>query len=200
MRREFSLDGAPLTLDNHAKDRFGLRPSDPTGDGPEMETLLRRLRGALLNGVLWSGAWSVASVGVSAMLRVFGLGGGSFVDVLPSVVIGGAFIGFASGMGFSLVLAAAFRNRELNGIRYAPFTLAGAVVAGVLVPSLFYLPLVMSGGVVTGMELGLNAAMASLLGASTSFAMLRLAKAAPPSLERGAGPTPAQTPIGAGEP
>lgn len=148
-----------------------------------MRSILRRLRGALKNGLMWSGAWALATVGFSALFRVLGLGQAiPFLQAVPSLLIGGAVVGFVAGVGFSLALAAAFRHRELQEISVSSFSLVGASVAGVLVPGLFYAPLLLSGTIVPPIVLVTNLVGAAILGGSTAFGMIRLAKAAPASI------------------
>lgn len=145
-----------------------------------MIRLFRRLRGAIKNGLVWAGAWALANVGISALFRVMGLRQNiPFLQAVPSLLIGGAAVGFVAGATFSVGLAAIFRNRELEEISTLSFSLVGAAAAAVLVPGLLFLPLLWSGAAVSAAELLINGGLAGMLGGTTAFGMIKLAKAVP---------------------
>ncbi len=88
-------------------------------------------------------------------------------------------MGFVAGATFSVGLAAIFRNRELEEISTLSFSLVGAAAAAVLVPGLLFLPLLWSGAAVSAAELLINGGLAGMLGGTTAFGMIKLAKAVP---------------------
>lgn len=148
-----------------------------------MMTALRRIRAALVNGLIWGVAWGVGTVAAAGIFRLFaGRGPVSFVTVLPSYFLGGSVIGFLGGTGFSLALTLAFRNRTLKDVSVGAFTLVGAVAAAVLLPGMFFLPSLLNGGIRSATSLVVSLLVAAGLGGATAYGMIRLARAAPASL------------------
>ena len=93
-----------------------------------MKNWLRRIRGAVLMGLIWAAAW--APVGVLT---------GMIVDPDESMdemwVLIGAYPGFLCGVVFSIVLGFAERRRRLDGLslaRCGAWGAAGGLVVGVL--------------------------------------------------------------------
>jgi hypothetical protein len=81
-----------------------------------MKSILRRLRGAVGNALLWAGAWFLAAFPVTAVLPFI-------IDVLPNFTYLGALtflaptlavMGFVSGGAFSLYLGMAGRDHRIN--------------------------------------------------------------------------------------
>lgn len=104
---------------------------------------------------------------------------------MPRLLTGGAFLGFLGGVSFSLAMSVVFRNRRLENLRTSMFIIAGAVVTGIM-PVAFNLPRWLRGGGSPLWLLSMDVGIASILGGSTAYGMLTLARAAPeppPSLQ-----------------
>lgn len=153
--------------------------------GAALRIFLRRLYGALLNGLMWSVPWALADVGIAVVLRVSGLEHTvPFWHAVPSLLFGGAVLGFVAGTGFSMTLGTAFRQRDVSEISVASFSFLGAVVAAVLVAVLVHVPMAVAGVAVPALDIAINLTVAAILGGVTAFGMIKLAKAAPgPTVE-----------------
>ncbi len=132
-----------------------------------------------MNGFLWAGAWGIANIVLTVILRLFGLERAvSFWHAAQSLLYRGAVLGFIAGTVFSMTLGVLFRRRELEKTPVLPFSLVGAAVAAGFVGGLLYSPLVLGGSAVPHVELVIDLVGAALLGGATSFGMIKLARAA----------------------
>ena len=96
-----------------------------------MKTILKRLRGAIGNAVIWGAAWFGITL---ALLSILYVAGDSPLMSWELVLRGASSMGatgFLAGGGFSAFLALAYRDRRLLDINTGWFALGGAVVAGV---------------------------------------------------------------------
>lgn len=89
-----------------------------------MPLLLRRLRGAMVMGVLWAVAWALLSIPMETVIDPRG----EIVDIWPMVL---AIPGFLAGTVFALVLVATERQRQFEELSLGRIGAWGAV-AGVL--------------------------------------------------------------------
>lgn len=134
-----------------------------------------------MNGLLWAAGWALAALGVT-VLRIIGGQSMPVLEAATSALVTGGITGFMAGTAFSLTLSLVFRNRSLQDVSVAPFTLAGAAVAAALLPGSFFLVLLLSGSDLSVTPVLLSLAIAAGLGGSTAFGMIKLAKAAPDEL------------------
>lgn len=89
-----------------------------------MQTLLRRIRGAIGMGFTWAVAWAIAGIGMNAAT--------GFTADAPFPLVFGVF-GFASGVVFSAVLALTEGRRRLDQLslrRVAGWGAAGGLLLG----------------------------------------------------------------------
>jgi len=79
--------------------------------------------------------WAGASVVISSLLQLFGLGPGvPFWQFALVVAQNFAGVGFLSGGAFSLFLGVAGRNKSLDELNAGLFGLGGALAAGLFLP------------------------------------------------------------------
>lgn len=97
--------------------------------------IVRRLRGALGNALVWGAGWFVAGLALFATLRLVGVLPASvtWTEVLEYAVRAG-IVGVAAGGAFSLVIGLLYRGRRLSEISWVRFGIAGGVVTGIFVP------------------------------------------------------------------
>lgn len=95
--------------------------------------MLRRLRSALVIGVLWGIAWLILGIVVDALVRWFGLPPRTFDFLLLGIWTG---LGIASGTTFAGLLARLERNRTVETLAFRRLVLWG-VLAGAGIPILF---------------------------------------------------------------
>jgi hypothetical protein len=96
-----------------------------------MKTILKRLRGAIGNAVIWGAAWFGITL---ALLSILYVAGDSPLMSWELVLRGASSMGatgFLAGGAFSAFLGFAYRDRSLLDINIGWFALGGAVVAGV---------------------------------------------------------------------
>lgn len=93
-----------------------------------MNRWLRRLRGALMMGVLWACGWALLSIPMELWIDP----NGRIADIWPMVL---AVPGFLAGTVFALVLAITQRKRRFEQLSIGRFAGWGAV-AGVLLGGL----------------------------------------------------------------
>ncbi len=94
-----------------------------------MSDLLRRVRGAIGNVVVWGIGWSVLGFAANMAMRMTGI-----IDA-PVSVVDAAVVGLKIGLGggiagaaFSAFIAFAYRNKRIQDISWLKFGLGGAVV------------------------------------------------------------------------
>lgn len=89
--------------------------------------IVRRLRGAFGNALLWGGAWSALGFAAASLLT------GSLLNGLVLGVKFGIF-GVITGAAFSIVVPIVYRGRRLSSISPVRFGVCGGIVAGVFAP------------------------------------------------------------------
>ena len=99
-----------------------------------MKNILRRLRGALGNALVWASAWFIAGFALAALYPIV-------FDVLPNFTFWSAAmflapalagVGFLSGGAFSLYLGIVGRNRRLNELQPGWVALGTGITVGLL--------------------------------------------------------------------
>lgn len=155
-----------------------------------MKRFVRRLRGALGNALVWAVGWFGAGFLLITAINIFGIGTFrryttfALLDALRYAT-SMAVVGFVTGGAFSMYVAAAFRNQQLQDVSPGRFALGGALVAVLLSLGLI--------GIITGFEvflledLVIPIVMPAILGGATGYASIKLAKRALPSAEDSAG-------------
>jgi hypothetical protein len=102
-----------------------------------VKSVLRRLRGALGNALVWGSAWFLAAFPLTAVFWVLGLMAG--VPIWPFALGTAqtlAGMGFVAGGAFSLFLGIAGRHKRLKDLGPTRIALGTGVVTGVIVPAL----------------------------------------------------------------
>lgn len=112
-----------------------------------IKNIVRRLTGAVKNGVVWGVTWSALAFVTILGLRTLGVVVRAEITVLDA--IGMAIrVGIAGGLAggvFALFVSRFYRGRRLSGIHPVRFGVGGAVVAGVFMVAFFTLPRLLSG-------------------------------------------------------
>ena len=102
-----------------------------------IKSILRQLRGALGNAVVWGSAWFLAAFPLTAVFWMFGLMSG--VPIWPFALGTAqtlAGMGFLAGGTFSLFLGFAGRHKRLGELGPMRIALGTGALTGVLVPAL----------------------------------------------------------------
>ena len=97
-----------------------------------MRSMVRRIRGALGNALIWGAAWGGAGFAyLSALYLAGGMPETQPLKLILYVSSNLAITGFVTGGAFSAYLARAYRNRDVLGISALRFAVGGALTAGV---------------------------------------------------------------------
>ena len=102
-----------------------------------VKSILRRLRGALGNAVVWGSAWFLAAFPLTGVFWILGLMSG--VPLWPFALGTAqtlAGMGFLAGGAFSLFLGIAGRHKRLRDLGAIRIALGTGALAGILVPTL----------------------------------------------------------------
>ena len=101
-----------------------------------IKRILRRLRGALGNALVWGSAWFLAAFPLTAVFWMFGLMSGvpiwAFALGTAQTLAG---MGFLAGGAFSLFLGIAGRHKRLEDLGPTRIALGAGALTGVLVPA-----------------------------------------------------------------
>lgn len=152
-----------------------------------MRGILRRLRGAIGNAVVWAGSWFVGAFGLAATLYAVVDLPMPFWTFTLGVAQNVAAMGFLTGGAFSLYLGIAGRRKTLAELRPVRFGVWGGLIAGLLVPGT-YLAMNLAVGVPLSLmtpSLIAAAGVSALFGSVTAYATIRIAQSAPAELTGG---------------
>lgn len=148
--------------------------------------LLRRLRGALRNGVVWGAGFAVGGFGLFSILRLTGvLSRGDWLQG-ASLALRMGFIGFIAGGAFSSVVGLLYHGRRLRDINWIRFAIAGGVVTGAFVPLFLQAMNILTDGhpIAWGLVLD-DGVWAAVFGASAAGISLKLAQRADAANRKG---------------
>lgn len=112
-----------------------------------IQDIVRRLTGAVKNGVVWGAAWSALAFGTILGLRTIGVVVPPEIGVLDAIGMA-VRVGIAGGMAggaFALFISWFYHGRRLSEINWVRFGLGGAVVAELFMIALFALGNLVSG-------------------------------------------------------
>lgn len=147
----------------------------------DLETLGRRLRGALGTAMIWGGGWVLLGVAVMAIVGVLSVvgilpGGFSMMEaVIFAVRIG--IVGGVAGVAFSTFIRLFFHGRRLSELSWVKFAVGGAFVTGVAVPAFLQTMNLLSGDGLVAWNLVLDdAAWTAVFGAVAAGGSLKLAQ------------------------
>lgn len=153
----------------------------------DRDELVRRLRGAVGNAVVWGAGWAALGLAVFVGLKATGALPAR-VHWLDGLVIAAraGFMGGIASAAFSAVIGVAYRGRRLSEISWARFGLGGAVVTGVFVPVFMQTMNLLSGDGFVPMGLVLDdVPWTALFGGAVAAVSLKLAQRAEPLLSGG---------------
>lgn len=144
-----------------------------------MIRILRRLRGAIGNAVIWGLSWFTASL---ALLGTAQLVWGFSVDEpwkLVLYVAGNIGVtGFLTGVVFGGYLRLSYFERSLLNIRVYRFAMGGAVMAAICAPLVGLVARMAAGMPIVVADLLAGVPLAAAMGALTAGATIRLAQGA----------------------
>lgn len=143
-----------------------------------MRKLLRRLRGALGTAVTWAVGWAGASVLVTSLVQLVGLGPGGIPFWQFAIVVAQNFAGFGflCGGAFSLFLGVAGRKKQLDELNAGLFGLGGGIAAGVALPVFTTVVNGLSGFPTPMAALGVMSGIAATLGGITAYGTIKIAQ------------------------
>lgn len=97
-------------------------------------SILRRIRGAIGNGIVGGAVWTTLAAASMAVMKIAGMLEPTigWLDVLGMTIRIGIFGGIASG-AFALLLPIFYRRKRLADINWVKFGVVGGVVSGLFV-------------------------------------------------------------------
>ena len=149
------------------------------------DTIVRRMRGAFGNALVWGAGWFVAALVMFATLRVIGIITGPWENVIEFAGKAGIVGGIAGG-AFSSVIGVLYCGRRLSEISWVCFGIGGAVITGLFVPVFFQAMNLLSGDGMVPMALVLDdALLTAVFGGVAAGGSLKLAQHADTALPEG---------------
>jgi hypothetical protein len=140
--------------------------------------IIRRLRGALGNALVWGAGWFAAAVAVFAALGFVGSAhkSASWVVVLTTAIKFGV-MGTIAGAAFSTFIGLRYHGRRLTEISWVRFGIGGGIVTGLWVPTFLVVARLLAGD--DFLPLGAllaNGAVGAVLGGAAAAVSLKLAQ------------------------
>ncbi|HEY0016357.1 MAG TPA: hypothetical protein VGC13_08565 [Longimicrobium sp.] len=166
----------------------------------DADNIIRRLRAAVGNAVVWGAGWSALGFAAFTVLKVAGALPAS-AHWLDAILLAGRFgiVGGVAGAAFSGFIGVLYRGRRLSDLGAVRFGVAGAVLAGLFVPVFFQAMNVLTGDGMVPMGLVLDdVPWAALFGGVAAGVSLKLAQRAAPLLSGGSQDQPGI--LGSGSP
>src|SRR3954470_15795776 len=109
--------------------------------------IVRRLRAAAKNAVMWGIAWAALGFVAIIALRTIGVFVPARVTVLDAIGMSLKFgvMGGITGAAFSVFISLFYRGQSLSEISWVRFGVGGGIVAGVFVPAFLVIANLLSG-------------------------------------------------------
>ena len=121
----------------------------------DIDNILRRLRGALGNALVWGVGWVTAGLALLATLRVIGILTFPWVELIGYAIRLG-IVGAVTGGAFSVVIRLLYHGRRLSEISWVRFGIGGGLVTGLFVPVFLLTMNLLSGNGLVPWELVLD--------------------------------------------
>ena len=148
----------------------------------DVDTIFRRLRGALGNALVWGVGWFTAALVLFATLRIAGIFTVSWTDILVTAGRAG-IVGGVAGGAFSIAIRLLYHGRRLSEISWVRFGIGGGVVTGLFVPVFLQIMNLLSGDGLVPWALVLDdIPLTAVFGAVAAGGSLRLAQYAEAAL------------------
>ncbi|MFC1661132.1 hypothetical protein ACFL3S_06720 [Gemmatimonadota bacterium] len=142
----------------------------------DIDNILRRLRGAFGNALVWGVGWLTVGLVLFATLRVLGVVSWSWAEVVGLAMRAG-IVGGVVGGAFAGVIRLLYHGRRLSKISWVRFGIGGGVFAGVVLPLLWQSMNLLSGNGPVPWELVLDdALLTAFLGGAAAGGSMKLAQ------------------------
>ena len=141
--------------------------------------IVRRLRGAVGNALVWGAAWFAGALVVMAVLRILGFANSerAWIGVWKDAARFGV-VGTIAGAAFSSFIGLWYRGRRLREISWVRFGIGGGIVTGLFVPTFIIVMRFLSGDSFLAVDaLVRNGVVGAVFGGVAAAASLRLAQA-----------------------
>lgn len=142
----------------------------------DIDNLLRRLRGAFGNALVWGAGWLTIGLVLAATLRILGVVSWSWAEVVELAMRAGIVGGVVGGV-FAGVIRLLYHGRKLSEISWVRFGIGGGLFAGVFLPLFLQTMNLLSGDGLVPWELVLDdALLTAFLGAAAAGGSMKLAQ------------------------
>jgi hypothetical protein len=138
--------------------------------------IVRIIRGAVGNALVWGGAWFVSALGIFATLKLIGVAHGPWDGALRGAAMF-AVMGTITGTAFSTYIGLRYRGRRLTEISWVRFGISGGILTGLFVPTFISIMRFLSGDPMLPLQaLLFNGAVTAVLGGGAAGASMKLAQ------------------------
>lgn len=140
--------------------------------------LLRRLRGAVGNALIWGAGWFAFATAVFSVQQLFGAASptDTWLDVFRSAAKFGV-MGTIAGGAFSTFIGLWYRGRRFSEINWVKFGLGGGIVTGLFVPTFIIVARWLSGDdFLPVRHLLFNGAVGAVLGGAAAAVSMKIAQ------------------------
>lgn len=112
-----------------------------------IESIIRRMTGAVKNAVVWGTAWFIFAMAVFGVAHISGVGPAhvSLLDAIGMSIRVGVMGGITGG-AFSGFISLFYRGRRLSDINWVRFGIGGGIVGGLFVSTFLVAANVLTGG------------------------------------------------------
>ena len=141
--------------------------------------ILRRLRGALGNALVWAPTWFIVAFPLTAVFHVFGyFGSAPFWPTAFGTATTLAGMGFLAGGAFSLYLGFAARHQRLKDLKPTRSALGSGITAGLVIPAFGILVNTLGGAPISVGTTVVISSIAAVLTGVTAFGHIKIAQKA----------------------
>jgi hypothetical protein len=141
-----------------------------------LSKIVRLIRGAVGNALVWGGAWFASSLAIFATLKLTGVAHAPWDAALRGAAMF-AVMGTITGTAFSTYIGWRYRGRRLAEINWVRFGISGGILTGLFVPTFISFMRFISGDPVLPLQaLAFNGAVTAVLGGVAAAASLKLAQ------------------------
>ena len=141
-----------------------------------VDTIFRRLRGALGNALVWGVGWFTAGLALFATLRLAGVITPPWAEGLE-IAMKFAIVGGIAGGAFSIVIRLLYHGQRLSEISWVRFGIIGGVATCLFLPLFMQTMNLLFGGGLVPWELVLDdALLTAVLGGAAAGGSLKLAQ------------------------
>lgn len=138
--------------------------------------IVRLIRGAVGNALVWGGAWFVSALAIFTTLKLTGVAHAPWESAVRGAAMF-AVMGTITGTAFSTYIGLRYRGRRLAEINWVRFGISGGILTGIFVPTFIsFMRFIGGEGMLSLQALAFNGAVTAVLGGVAAAASIKLAQ------------------------